>query len=604
MACQGVGTTAIAEQLSAEKVLIPSAYAAKNFPENCRHGEMADPYRWTATTVGYILDRQEYLGHTVLGKSICENFKTKQRRAATADELMIFPNTHEAIVDQDTWDIAHKLRLRKRPKAANRTYTHRLSGLIYCADCGARMGFCGSENEKHYDSSHAFQCGNYRNTTNQCASHFVRASVLETVILKAIQAVSRYALENEAEFVSDLQSVWDENKAKSEDTGQQELKEAQKRMAELDTMIQNLYESSMKGVLPERQAQRMIQQYDEEQILLERRMEELKTQIQQEVIKKADTERFLALVKKYRDCHELTDAMLYSFIDRVEVHEATGGRTIYRKQNIDIYFNFIGSYYPPCEAVSEEERIAAIDAEQLRKKQEKGKRASERQQQKLKALREAAKAGDPEAVAKYEEHLRKQRERNHRYRQQVQQARAADPEHLRQLDEKERLKQERLLEKEHKRSERSAQRAKLTRAELKEKAKTDPEAAAKWAALKAREAEARHRKKEREEARMAADPAYAAMMAERKAEYERTRTAKRKAEHNALVERAKTDPEAARQLTEQRKYQSEAAVKSYQKLKAAAEAGDPEAVKRYKAHLAKRREDYHKKKEKQEAISA
>ena len=420
LACQGMGMTAIAERLSAEKVLIPSAYAAKYFPENCRHNKMADPYHWTATTVGYILDRQEYLGHTVLGKSICENFKTKQRRAATADELMIFPNTHEAIVDQDTWDIAHKLRVRKRPKAANGTYTHRLSGLIYCADCGARMGFCGSENEKHYDSSSAFQCGNYRSTTNQCASHFVRASVLETVILKAIQAVSRYALENEAEFVADLKSIWDESKTKSEDTGQHELEEARKRVDELDAMIQNLYESSMKGLLPERQAQRMIQQYDEEQILLERRMQELETQIQQEVIKKADTERFLALVKKYRDCHELTDAMLYSFIDRVEVHEATGGRTIYRKQN-------------------------AIDAEQLRKKQEKGKRASERQQQKLKALREAAKAGDPEAVAKYEEHLRKQRERNHRYRQQVQQARAADPEHLRQLDEKERLKQERLL---------------------------------------------------------------------------------------------------------------------------------------------------------------
>ena len=134
------------------------------------------------------------------------------------------------------------------------------------------------------------------------------------MILKAIQAVSRYALENEAEFIADLQSVWDENKAKSEDTGQQELKEAQKRMAELDAMIQNLYESSMKGVLPERQARRMIQQYDEEQILLERRIEELENQIRQESVKKADTERFLALVKKYRDCHELTDAMLYSRI--------------------------------------------------------------------------------------------------------------------------------------------------------------------------------------------------------------------------------------------------------------------------------------------------
>ena len=110
LVCQGNSTTAIAEMLTADKVLIPSAYAALNQPKNCRHKNVADPYRWSATTVGYILDRQEYLGHTVLGKSICENFKTKQRRAATPDELMIFPDTHEAIIDQDTWDIARKIR--------------------------------------------------------------------------------------------------------------------------------------------------------------------------------------------------------------------------------------------------------------------------------------------------------------------------------------------------------------------------------------------------------------------------------------------------------------------------------------------------------------
>ena len=114
--------------------------------------------------------------------------------------------------------------------------------------------------------------------------------------------------------------------------------------------------------------------------------------------------------------------------------------------------------------------------------------------------------------------------------------------------------------------------------------------------MKAKEAEARQRKKEREEAKMAADPEYAAMMEERRREYNRRNTERRKLEREALEELAKTDDEAARKLAEKWKYQSEATVRSYQKMKAEAEAGSPEAIKRYEAHLAKRREDYHKKK--------
>ena len=285
-----------------------------------------------------------------------------------------------------------------------------------------------------------------------------------------------------------------------------------------------------------------------------------------------------------------------AFIDRVEVHEATGGRTVYRQQNIDIYFNFIGNYYPPVETVSEEERIAAIEAEQLRKKQEKAKRAAEVQKQKKAALMKAVEAGDPEAIAEYERKLALQRERNHRRQQKIKEAREADPAYIAQMEEKERLQREKLLEAERKRTERANRQKKLSRKELKEAAKTDPKAAEEWQALKEKEAVARQRKKEREEERMAADPEYAAMMAERKAEYTRTRTAKRQAEREALVELAKTDEEAAKKLAEMRKYQSQATVRSYQKMKADAEAGDPDAIKRYETTLAKRREEYHRKK--------
>ena len=208
LACQGVGTTAIAEQLSAEKVLIPSAYAAKYFPENCRHGEMADPYRWTATTVGYILDRQEYLGHTVLGKSICENFKTKQRRAATADELMIFPNTHEAIVDQDT--CGHRPTSCDCAKAAQSSQWDLHPPPVWL-DLLCRLrgknGILWLRRGPGWKTLRFLLRLPVRELPQHhqpMRFHFVRTSVLETVILKAIQAVSRYALENEAEFVAEL----------------------------------------------------------------------------------------------------------------------------------------------------------------------------------------------------------------------------------------------------------------------------------------------------------------------------------------------------------------------------------------------------------------
>ena len=172
----------------------------------------------------------------------------------------------------------------------------------------------------------------------------MKTSVLEAAILRAIQAVSKYVLENEAEFIDQLKVVWNEHQARASDNGQQELAEAKKRIADLDEKINKLYESSVNGLLPERQAQRMIQQYDEEQLVLKKRVAELESLAQQDEIKQVDASRFIALVKKYRDCEELTDAMLYAFIDRIEVHEATGGRTIYRQQNIDIHFNFIGNY--------------------------------------------------------------------------------------------------------------------------------------------------------------------------------------------------------------------------------------------------------------------
>ena len=193
-----------------------------------------------------------------------------------------------------------------------------------------------AHSEKVYDSYSNFQCSSYRRIYAECTTHFIKASALEEIILKAVQTVSEYALKNEDEFLQELMTQWKARQNQISDTEKKELAAAKRRFHELDDLIQSLYESKVKGSIPERQAERLIAQYDEEQIRLEERIAELKGSETPAGPKKADVARFMELLHRYQNITELTDTMLYEFIEKVEVHEPTGGRTKYRRQQVDV----------------------------------------------------------------------------------------------------------------------------------------------------------------------------------------------------------------------------------------------------------------------------
>ena len=407
----------------------------------------------------------------------------------------------------------------------------------------------------------------------------------------------RLCLENEADFIEQMQNRWKAQQAQTSDDDRKELDAVGRRIDELDILIKGLYESNMLGKLPDRQYQRLMNQYDSEQAALEQRRTELESAVAANEQKKPNTNRFIGLLNKYRECSELTDAMLYAFIEKIEVHAPTGGRTVYRQQRIDIYFNFIGNYVPPVAEASEEERIAAIEARQKEKAEAKKRRYEQRRRERLEAFREAAQT-DPAAAAQYEEHLRKKREAGQRQRAKLKALREADPEYIRQMEEKERIEAEKRLEKERKRQERASRKQKETRSELVARAKTDPEAAEQLAALRAKEADRRAQRKTEQERRMATDPAYAEQIRQRNLEYSRRHTARRKAQRLELEARAEAgDAEAAAQLEAQHAYMCEAQKRSRQRMYDEAATGDPEAVARYEHYLQMRREGYHKKKE-------
>lgn len=322
-------------------------------------------------------------------------------------------------------------------------------------------------------------------------------------------------------------------------------------MMDLDDLIKGLYENFTLGRLPERQFNRLMTEYDTEQSSLEQRISELETATERISTKAVQIDKFVRLVKKYRDFEELTTPMLNDFIEKVVIHEAEGGRTKDRTQQVDIYFNFIGNFVLP---LSEDEYKAIL---------EKGRQNNRKRAEKMRELR------------------------------------MSDPEYRAKMEEKERL----ALEREKKRQERATKKKKIALAELKERAEKGNQEAVREREERRAIARERSRKSaEKRKQRAENDPEYAKYLEERNAEYNRRHTARRKEQMEALRARAEAgDQEAQSQLAERKQYQVRATVKSYRKMRDDALIGDPIAKVRYEKTLAMRREAYHAKKSEQTA---
>lgn len=349
MVIDGMGSQAIANQLTADNVLIPSAYLEQSEHGESRNHSYHDPCRWNCTAVSYILDKQEYMGHTVLGKTICENFKTKKRRKARPDELIIFENTHEPIIDAETWHLVQKLRRRTRRKLANGSYSHRLSGLVYCADCGKRLSYSSPQSQhrpdgKTYDADSSFRCPTYKSMYGECTMHYIKSSTLDKLVDEAVRKIARYVLRNEQAFLEQVRVLTSADQKHTQSEDKKELVNIKKRIAELDNYIKRLYEGNASGKIPDRQFEKLMAQYDSEQQELEERVKEIEVSIHEIQQESENGKQFVRLVQKYRDLTEIDQTALNEFIDKVVVHEATGGRTADRSQQIDIYFNFIGQF--------------------------------------------------------------------------------------------------------------------------------------------------------------------------------------------------------------------------------------------------------------------
>lgn len=443
----GESIAAIGRALRAEQIPIPSEHW-KRIGAPVRTAGYADPYAWSATTIGYILSRPEYMGRKVLGKTVCENYKTKSTRKTTAEEQYIFEGAIPAIIDEETWHNVQRLRETKRRAPKTQNAPNRLTGLLYCAECGAKLTHRHHLVQgKWWDD--AFICGNYRQLTRDCTMHYIPTQKLEAAILSTIQRVSWYVRNNEAEFIDRVREASDLRQEEAVKDSKTQLAKAKRRHKELDGLVKKLYEANATGRLPDKHFTRLLAEYDEEQAALEASMTEWQEQIENWNADKLKTEKFIELVKRYTDFSELTTPMLNEFIEKVVVHEATGGRGNSRRQRLDIYLNFIGAFEVPAHIVTPMEE----EAERRRQEEQAAKEARsrelkkvryEKQKQEKRDFTARKKAGllTPEEQADEEKRSAKKREQNQAWREKQRASQPPKPPKPHSLTELARMKRE------------------------------------------------------------------------------------------------------------------------------------------------------------------
>lgn len=335
----GYGPTQIANMLTEREILCPTYYALER-GEKPRTVLPPHKYAWNGPVVAMILDRVDYLGHTVNFKTHNKSYKCHKKIKHTPDQWKVFEDTHEAIIDKETFEIVQKIRAGKR-RPTRMGEMPMFSGLLYCADCGSKLTFHRKADEPA--EKHHYICGNYRSNTSNCTMHYIRNVVVERIVLENLKEVIRYVSNYEDEFVRMVMDADVRQKNRELAQKKKKLIELQKRIGELDTIFQRIYEDNITGKLSDERFMKMSKGYEDEQHTLQAEADKIQNELQQEEKKSVDVKRFLAIVKKYTDLTELTPEILREFVDRIIVHapDKSSGR---RLQEIEIIYNHIGEF--------------------------------------------------------------------------------------------------------------------------------------------------------------------------------------------------------------------------------------------------------------------
>jgi len=342
MSVSGLGPTQIAKKLRSEGVLTPSEYQRGN-GVNCPTKLPEYPHKWCSHTVAEILDRQEYVGDTVNFRTYRQSFKLKKQLDRPQEEWKVFPNTHPAIINRETFALVQNLRQhRRRPTRTGAVSM--FSGLLYCADCGSKLGYSATNNYKREQAY--FFCSGYRKNTDLCSAHYIREKVVAQLVLEGLQRLLWYVQVYEERFAQEQMERFGLQEKRELTAKRRELDKAKQRVSEIDQLIQKSYEDMSKGLLSEERFATLSLSLEAEQKQLKMAIPAMEASLDATTDKAADLQRFIERARQVTRLTELTPEIVHEFIEKIVVSkpDKVDGK---RHQRVDIHYNTIGLWCAP-----------------------------------------------------------------------------------------------------------------------------------------------------------------------------------------------------------------------------------------------------------------
>ena len=338
MFCDGIGFVRMTKILREREILNPQAYFNKNNPDYYKSDYWRQDFDWHATSIRTILNNPVYLGQVTFGKTKTIG-RTKKKKVATDEkDWIVVENTHEAIIDRETWDLVQRM-LKNRRRENVRGEVQMFAGLVKCADCGSALNVSYDAKKERFKS---FSCWVYKNYGKErCSSHSISYNALYNIVLDDIRRQAEDVANSKDKYIRLLQYRMDEKAEQDIKAAKSQLKKAEKRLAQLEKVLNKLYEDRALEKITEERYLTMNGKYEAEYSELKVQSEDLRAKITATEMAEQNAQIFSDLVEKYTDLKELNARILNELIERIVIHEKEiiNGE---KHQMVEIYYKFVG----------------------------------------------------------------------------------------------------------------------------------------------------------------------------------------------------------------------------------------------------------------------